>query len=739
MSRAKPSNNFAATLRRGYFWIGVLTIGMCIALIALLYGLTHSTDRHGMIYLALININLLVLAVLAVFMGRRFLSLFIERKKGLAGTGLNVRLLGIFSFLAVVPAVVVALFSIIFLNLGIEAWFSKRVTSALDGSLEVAQAYFEEHGNRLLTEAETLANDPTLRDPMFLIDPQTIEEVLRREKRQRKLAEVSLYSDDGKLIAHTGDLAPMSSDEITEVLQNPNLSSRLFADYSDGRIVAIAPTSNEAFLVLTRWVSPAVLGHMDRTRDAYQEYYQLRSERGQVRLVFSLFFLVTTIVVLGAAIWTAFSMSAKILYPVRELVKASNRVRSGDLNTQVEVMDDDELGSLATAFNQMTISMAENQRLLESKNRELEARRQAMEAVLTGVSAGVMSVDSTGVVRLANKTASDLLGVRVNTPLHRYSTELSELSETFIKNDEDILTQQVRLQVDGETRILLVRLVPQEVRAGRKRFVVITFEDITNLLSAQRVAAWADVAQRLAHEIKNPLTPIQLSAERIRRKYGTQISKDTELFGDLTGRIINQVEEMRQMLNEFSDFARMPAAKFEIIDLKELLEEIIPLEKEARTHIKFKAEIPDEALMIEADAAHLRRLLMNLLENAVNAIEEKGEKNTKGEIKVVVLKSQSGKITIVIEDNGKGFSDSVDLEKLFDPYVTTRKKGTGLGLAIVRKVVDEHKGHIRLHRAERGGARVEITLPLADKMTDKIIADKEETQTEQRQSGERTS
>lgn len=704
----------AGALRQSYFWIGVLTLLMCAALIALLYGLTHSADRHGMIYLALININLLVLAILAVFMGRRFLTLFIERKKGLAGTGLNVRLLGIFSFLAVVPAVIVAVFSIVFLNLGIEAWFSKRVTGALDGSLEVAQAYFEEHGNRLLTEAETLANDPTLSDPMFLIDPQTIEEVLRREKRQHKLAEVSMYTDEGELIAHTGDLAPMSSEEISEVLQSPNLSSRLFADYSDGRIVAIAPTSNEAFLVLTRWVAPAVLSHMDRTREAYQEYYQLRSERGQVRLVFSLFFLVTTIVVLGAAIWAAFSMSAKILYPVRELVKASNRVRSGDLNTQVEVMDDDELGSLATAFNQMTISMAENQRLLESKNRELEARRQAMEAVLTGVSAGVMSIDNTGVVRLANKTAAEMLGVRINTPLKRYSEELSELAEAFLANDDGILTQQVRLKVEDETRILLVRMVPQEVRAGRKRFAVITFEDITTLLSAQRVAAWADVAQRLAHEIKNPLTPIQLSAERIKRKYGAQISEDVDLFGDLTGRIINQVEEMRQMLNEFSDFARMPAAKFEIIDLKELLEEIILLEKEARTHISFSADMPDEALPIEADAAHLRRMFINLIENAVNAIEENDEKNVTGEIKVVVLRSQSGKITIVIEDNGKGFSESVDLEKLFDPYITTRKKGTGLGLAIVRKVVDEHKGQTRLQRADTRGARVEITLPLAE-------------------------
>mgnify|MGYP005841154367 CR=1 FL=1 len=709
-------SNLGGVLQQSYFWVGIFMLSMCAILVALLYAMNHDTNQNGLIYLALINMNLLILAVLTIFMGRGFLKLFIERKKGLSGTGLNVRLLGIFSFLAVVPAVAVALFSIIFLNLGLEAWFSKRVTGALDGSLEVAQAYFQEHGNRLLTEAEVLAKDPTLSDPMFLIDTQIIEEVLRQQKKQYKLAEVSMYSNEGRVIAHTGDLAPMSKSEIGEVLQNPNLSSRLFADYSDGRIVAIAPTRNDAFLVLTRWVSPSVLQHMDRTRNAYQEYYQLRSERGAVRLVFSLFFLVTMLVVLSAAIWAAFSLSAKILSPVRELVKASNRVRSGDLNTQVEIMDDDELGSLATAFNQMTNSMAENQRLLESKNRELEARRQAMEAVLTGVSAGVMSIDNAGGIRLANKKAFDMLGVRINTPLRRYSEELAELSEQFIQNNDDVLTQQIHQHIDGQTRIILVRLVPQEIRLKRKRFVVITLEDITALLSAQRVAAWADVAQRLAHEIKNPLTPIQLSAERIRRKYSKQITEDLGLFKDLTNRIVFQVEEMREMLNEFSDFARMPAAKFDVINLTELLEEIILLEKEARTKINFKAEMPDKTLMIEADTSHLRRVFINLIENAINAIEENDEKKAQGEIKVVVFKSQSGKITIVIEDNGPGFSEAVDLEKLFDPYVTTRKKGTGLGLAIVRKIVDEHKGQIRLCRAESGGARIEIMLPLAEQI-----------------------
>lgn len=694
-------------------WIGLGVMATLALLVGGVYGLSQSPNDRGIVYLALINFNLILLMLLLLFVGRKVMYVLVERRRGLAGAGLHVRLLGMFSFLAAMPVILVAAFSIFFLNLGIEAWFSAKVTKALNGSLEVAQAYFQEHGNRLLTDAENLARDPTISDPTFLIDPQILEEAINHERQVRQLAEIGIYTKDGTLIAHAGDLAPMTDQEMLEVFRNPEFSSRLFADYNDGRIVAIAPINNDVFLVLTRWVSQPVLNHMDSTRDAYQEYYELRTERGRAKLAFSLLFAVTTVIILSVAIWLGLSMASRIARPVRELVWASHRVREGDLNVQVEVMDNDELGTLAVAFNQMTTSMAENQRLLESKNRELDERRQAMEAVLTGVSAGVMSVDSTGVVRLANRTARQTMGVRAGGNLHKYQPELAQLLEGFIQTEDDVTSRQIRHETEDDNRILLVRLVAQEYRAGRKKSVVITFDDITDLLTAQRVAAWADVAQRLAHEIKNPLTPIQLSAERIRRKYGAQIKEDADIFAHLTATIVQQVEEMRQMLNEFSDFARMPAAEFVPLDIKKLIHDLVLLEQEARQSIKFTCKLCKATPIVEADGAHLRRLFMNLIENAVNAIEENELKNEQGHIKVVVHEPQSGKIAIVVEDNGKGFSKDMDLEKLFDPYITTRKKGTGLGLAIVRKVVDEHDGYVRLLRGKKGGARIELTFPLA--------------------------
>ena len=673
--------------------------------------LGSESGSSGVVYLALINFNLLLIAGLLIYAVRRFVLMFLDRRRGLVGARLHVRLLGIFSALAVLPALLVAGFSVFFLNLAIESWFSNRVTSALDGSIEVAQAYFEENGNRLLSEARSLARDPSLNDPSFLIDPGAIEDVLRQERQLRSLAEVSLYDHSGTLLAHVGDLPPMASAQVTEAMVGGDISSgRLFADYDIGRLVAIAPLNDDMLIVLSRWVSPAVLNHMNQTRAAYQEYYELRSERGKVRVMFSLSFVLMTCLVLAAAIWSGLNLASRIVRPVTNLVMATRRVREGDMSVRVDVEDDDEIGVLASAFNQMAERLEESHTLLESKNRELDERRRTIEAVLTGVSSGVMALDNKGNITLANRTARDVLGARTGGRISRLNEAMAHMYEEFMEMGEGVFSRQIKHQQNDVTRTLLVRMVAQETAGGRLKATVITFEDITELLTVQRVAAWADVARRLAHEIKNPLTPIQLSAERLKRKYGSQIKDDQETFMGLTETIVRQVGELRQMVNEFSDFARMPAAVFRPENLAEILQEIILLEREARTDIQFDLAVDSPHMMVEGDRAHLRRAFTNIVENAVNAVEERDVKTTQGHINIVAEKLQGGKLAIVIDDNGRGLPD-VDVQQLFDPYVTTRKKGTGLGLAIVRKVIDEHQGTIRLLRRDGGGARVEVILP----------------------------
>jgi two-component system nitrogen regulation sensor histidine kinase NtrY len=675
----------------------------------------------GPIYLALINFNLIASAIFIIFIGRHFLLLFLERRKGLVGARLHVRLLGIFSFLAIMPAIVVAVFSVVFLNMGVEAWFSKRVTAALDGSVEVAKAYFTEHDNRLLTEAQALARDPNIKDPTFLIDPDTVMQVLTRERRERNLAEVTIYNRDGSIVAHVGDLAPSApSDTLFQTSAGWVGSGRLITDYEAGRIAAITSINDTTYLVLTRWIAPAVLNHLDQTRDAYQEYYKLRSEQGSVRMVFSLFFLLITTIVLSGAIWAGLNLASRIVRPITDLVHAANRVRGGDLNVRVEPIDDDEVGVLSVAFNLMTEQMQANQSLMEDQNRELDDRRRTIEAVLRGVSAGVLSLDEKGTVILANRTARKSLKARTGMSIARLSSELEEMFHEFTEPKDgkvNLMQRQLRIQDGSRDRMFMVRMVPQEKGAGGKLMsTVVTFDEVTALLSAQRVAAWADVARRLAHEIKNPLTPIQLSAERLKRKYSAQIHEDADTFLSLNDTIVRNVEELRTMVNEFSDFARMPTPVFGPIDMTALIEEVLVLQRVARPDISFEVTGAEgQDLVLVCDKGQMRRALTNIIENAVNAIQEREEtaQKTRGYVKIVVEKSQDGKIVLIVRDNGKGFPD-VDTARLFDPYVTTRKKGTGLGLAIVHKVIAEHDGSVELRRRETGGAEVTLTLPPRD-------------------------
>lgn len=672
--------------------------------------LMMSGDEHitGPIYLALVNLNLILAAIFIVFVGRRLLMLLLDRRMAPAGPGLHVRLLAIFSFLAIVPAVVLAVFSVIFLNLGIESWFSKRVTSALDGSIEVAQAYFEEHGNRLLAEAQSIARDPSIQDPTFLLDPPTLEAILLRERTERNLSEVSLYTRQGQLVAHVGDLAPGAA--TANILSSMGMAlptqGQVDLDPSSGRILAVAPVNDTLVLVLTRWIAPAVLNHLDRTRAAYTEYYQMLSERNDVRVVFSMFFVVITAVVLTGAIWTGLSLASRIVRPLSALVRATNLVRAGDLAVRVVPQNNDEIGTLSTAFNQMTAQLQENRTLLEARSHELTA-------VLTAVSAGVLSLEANGAVRIANRAAREVLGPTDGAHLALLNSDLAALLANFVAEGVDDAEHKIKLTREGGSRTLLVRLVAQERGAdGRMNAVVMTFDDITDVISAQRVSAWADMARRIAHEIKNPLTPIQLSAERLRRKYLPQITQETELFSTLTGTIVHQVEDLRQMVNEFSDFARMPAPVFQNVDLRQVVTEIVTLQRVARPEVSFEVVLPDTPVWLTGDRSHLSRMLTNILENAVNAIAERDPvaELPRGAVKVVVEKTQAGKIALSVADNGHGLPD-LDADQLFDPYVTTRKKGTGLGLAIVRKVVDEHGGTVRLVRRDEGGARVDIVFP----------------------------
>lgn len=708
---------------------------MAVALVYLggaVYGAYNATETDNAVYLSLVNANFILILLCALFIARKVIVLFLERRGRLKGARLPIRLLGIFSVLTVIPALLISAAAIFILNQAIDSWFSRQVNEALEASREVAQGYLAEHERTLLLETIAISRDPLVTANIFFIDTTFVEGLLARERFERGLDALALYDSHGTAIASgSGNQVNVLTTEMLEWFSLPDAKPRAFLYLEDQRLVAAVPMQPSGmWLVASRWVDPSVIAGVNQTEAAYQEYYTLRQNRSELQFIFTFMFILLTMTTLAGAIWAGLRLAGKLVKPITELVHATNRVSTGDMDVRLIPKDDDELGILTQSFNRMTRQLRVNKDLLERKNAELDDRRRTMETLLTGVSAGVVGLDSQGNIRTLNRKARELLNATSGDTLV-HVPELAQVYEDFIKHPRDLLQQQVRFEHDGDMKTFLVRLVPQRGLEGKVQAAVMTLDDVTPLISAQKVAAWADVARRLAHEIKNPLTPIQLSAERLKRKYLKQLNDDAdkELFAQLTDTIVRQAEEMRRMTNEFSDFARMPAAVMQEHNIVDILDELLVLQRTARPEIEFSTELllPKEQATILCDRSHVNRALTNILENAVNAIEEnKNENRGQGRVKIVVKMSQDGMLLISVQDNGCGLPEEVTVDDLFSPYVTTRKKGTGLGLAIVRRVMDEHEGQVRLQRKAEGGTQVELSFP---KNKDKVESHDDNTNT----------
>ncbi len=690
-NQAESGSALGAKIFKIFVWVVTLTIMGFLTL--LMSNVILNPAAKGPIYLALININILFAVLFLAFIGHRFVHILLERRRGVIGTRMNLRFVALFSVFAVVPAFLVGVGSLWLLNQGIEGWFSNRVTTALDGSVHVARSYLKEHEKNLQIRTDVIAKSPELASSAILADREFINLFLEKRKHENFFSSLRLYNDRGDLVAHADPFPPTAlNNDLLRFIRRGLSGGMTLQDLPSGQIWALSKVDDVHYVVAVKLMDPQVLGQVAATKEAYAEYDELHASSADVRSVF-----------------------------VTALVHATNKVSAGDLDVRLTPLNDDELGILTQSFNRMASQLQNSQNLLESKNKEVNERRKITEAVLTGVSAGVFSLDDEGLVHMANVPAFENLHLKVGERLDIKHPELGQLFDSFMQRPMQLYQEKLSIRIGDETRKFLFRLVPQMVSGGKVQNVVVTFDDITELLSAQKVAAWSDVARRIAHEIKNPLTPIQLSAERIKRRYSKKMEapEDKELFEQLTGTIVRQVEEMRRMVNEFSDFARMPAAVMKEEDIAPLLKEIVLLQQQARPDIQFDLQLPQEgALNVMCDASQISRVFTNIVENAVNAIEEDenpDKKNAPKDIKIVVEMSQSGKLVTTVKDSGKGLPADVDVSKLFDPYVTTRKKGTGLGLAIVRRVVDEHGGQIRLSRREEGGTCVEIIFPLTNK------------------------
>ncbi len=691
--------------------------------------------------LALLVLDLTLLLSLGGVVTFGLVRLWGMRRAGAAGSRLHVRLVTVFAVVAVAPAIIVATMSSVFFNFEVRTWFNDRVRTAVNGSVAVAEAYLQEHKQVIAADALAMANDLNRQWPALISRPAVANRIVETQAALRALSEGIVFDSSGRVIGRTGlsfalELARPPVWAMEEASKGEVV---ILTSDSDDRVRALVSlqTVPTAFLYVGRFVDPNVLGHMERTQAAAVEYQRLELRRAGLQLTLTSIFVLVSLLLLLAAVGVGLNFANRLARPISRLVRAAERVRAGDLSVRVAEHDrEDEFATLTRAFNRMTHQLSEQRRELVEANRQLDKRRRFTETVLSGVSAGVIGVDGAGRVTLPNRSATALLGLDFELLrgrlLDEVVPEMAELLSRVRLWPNKLVEDQITITPNGRTRTLLVRIASERGGDGSIVGYIITFDDVTELMSAQRKAAWADVARRIAHEIKNPLTPIQLSAERLKKKYLQEIVSDRSAFEQCTDTIVRQVGDIGRMVDEFSSFARMPTPVMREEDLRSICREAVFLQRNAHQEINFDIDVPAAAVSCRCDRRLISQALTNLLQNAVDATDgrEAAPDATlpPGQISLRLLEDDGG-VRVVIADNGKGLPD-LARDQLTEPYVTTRKRGTGLGLAIVKKIMEDHHGELILEGNEPAGARATLVFPTAPDVDIEKTATEVETESD---------
>jgi len=696
-------------------------------------------DPHTVIWL--LNADLIILMLLITLVAKRIVGLWSGRKRGIAGSRLHVRLVFIFSLLAATPAIIMTVFSALFLHYGIQSWFSEQVSTAVNKSQAVAEAYLAEHQQVIKADTLAMANDLDRQASFLLANPEAFGKVMQTQSLLRNLSETLVFDKSGRVMASSGLTFSLAFESLPDdaLLNAGEGNVVVMTGESDDRVRALVRLNNlpEAYLFVGRMVDPVVLSYLDDTRQAVQSYEFLEQQRSKLLLTFTMIFFVVALLLLLAAVWFGLVFSRQLVVPISALISATDRVRGGDLTARVPEFDrQDEFDVLARAFNRMTSQIQEQRDELVAANRQLDHRRRFTETVLAGVSSGILGVNETGQVTLANSPASNLFEIEERDIVGRdvcdIIPELRNLLKQAYEKPDKITQAEVPYKLSNDNKRTLLMRIAVETSGDGDKDAVITFDDITELQSAQRKAAWADVARRIAHEIKNPLTPIQLSAERLRRKYLAQISVDPETFSKCTDTIIHHVGDIGRMVNEFSAFARMPEPVMNTENLTTHLRDMLILQQQAHQDIVFNMAGMNGArqpLYAYVDSQQIRQAMTNIIQNAIDSIEGRIEKQKKlsgkaklGHIDILLtVREKTNEIVICVMDNGLGLPKNEDPASLTEPYVTHKEKGTGLGLAIVKKIMEDHKGRIILGAPDwlreikgwhdMGGATVSLIVP----------------------------
>lgn len=678
-----------------------------------LTGLTPIAATHEVVVTFLL-INAATILLLVLIIIREVWQVVQARRRGRAAARLHVQIVSLFSVIAVLPAVLVSIVANVTLDRGLDRLFSGPTREVIQNSLIVANAYLHEHAQLIRGDILGMANDIAHARPLFDQDRGTFRALLTASAASRNLPGAMLIDKDRNILesAQTGIRQDFDT-PAPEFLSNVNETEPQIAVFIEANYVAAVirlRAFDDTFLYVARLLDPRVVAQLRQTQASVAEYAEIESRRLGIQVAFALMFTVIALTVLMSSVLIGLNFANWLVAPIRRLMGAANIVSTGDLHVQVPVLKSEgDLANLGETFNKMTQELRSQRDELVSASEVIDSRRRFIEAVLSSASAGIIGVDGSGSIGILNRSAEKLIGhaesETLGHPLSEVIPELDDMMKAAREGNQRLVQGQISITRDGRERNLSVRISAEQTSQSRDSYII-TLDDITELVSAQRTSAWADVARRIAHEIKNPLTPIQLSAERIRRKFGKVITEDKAVFEQCTDTIVRQVDDIRRMVDEFSRFARMPKPVIEGEDVADTVRQAVFLMRVGHPDIDIEAEIKEEPLRARFDRRLISQALTNIIKNATEAIETvPPEELGKGRIDVIAAREDAD-IVIDVIDNGIGLP-KVARARLLEPYVTTREKGTGLGLAIVGRVLEDHGGRIELNDAAslRPGAR----------------------------------
>ena len=685
----------------------VVAIALLSALLTfvVLTGLTRIEPTRDVV-ISFMLINAAIILLLVGIIVRELWQVAQARRRGRAAARLHVQIVGLFSVIAVLPAVLVAIVANVTIDRGFDRLFSGPTREVIQNSLTVARAYLYEHAELIRGDILGMANDISHARPLYDQDRGTFRELLTASAASRNLPGAMLIDKDRNILesAQTGikqDFTVPPQDFLSNVKESePEISV-----FPEGNYVAAVirlRAFNDTFLYVARLLDPHVVAQVNETQASVAEYAELESRRLGMQVSLALMFAVIGLTILMASVLIGLNFANWLVTPIRRLMSAANIVSTGDLHVQVPVYKSEgDLAQLGETFNKMTQELRSQRDELVNASDLIDSRRRFIEAVLSSASAGIIGVDASGSVGILNRSAEKLIGhaesETLGHPLSDVLPELDDMMKTAREGTQRLVQGQITILRDGHERNLSVRVSAEQTSQSRESYII-TLDDITELVSAQRTSAWADVARRIAHEIKNPLTPIQLAAERIRRKFGKVITEDKAIFEQCTDTIVRQVDDIRRMVDEFSRFARMPKPVIEGEDVADTVRQAVFLMRVGHPDIDIEAEIKQDPLRAHFDRRLISQALTNIIKNAAEAIEAvPAEELGKGRIDVIAA-LENDDILIDVVDNGIGLP-KVARARLLEPYVTTREKGTGLGLAIVGRVLEDHGGRIELHDA----------------------------------------